>query len=102
MMKFNKTLAITAFLLATATTVPAFAETYNDVAPSYYYTQGQNFYTTGQYASAITAFRKALRENPNDNSSKVGLINSYVSRAEFYNNTQKNPQKALEIGRAHV
>lgn len=95
MMKFNKTLAITAILLATATTVPAFAETYNDVAPSYYYTQGQNFYTTGQYTSAITSFRKALRENPNDNSSKVGLINSYISRAEFYNNTQKNPQKAL-------
>ena len=94
-MKYNKTLAITAILLATATTSPSFAATYDDVAPSYYYTQGQNLYGTGQYSSAIKAFLKALRENPNDNSSKIGLINSYISRAEFYNNTQKDPKSAL-------
>lgn len=95
-MKTEKFLtALICSLILASVNIPSYAETYNDTPPSYFYTEGQKFYESGQYASAITSFRKALRENPNDQSAKVGLINSYVSRAEFYNNTQKMPQKAL-------
>lgn len=94
MSNFNKFLI--AILCASMTyNAPVFAETYNDEPPSYYYSQGQNFYKNGQFSSAIKEFKKALRENPSDNSAKIGLINSYISRAEYYNNTEKSPQKAL-------
>ena len=36
-----------------------------------------------------------LRENPNDSSAKIGLINSYISRAKYYNDTENNPKKAI-------
>lgn len=93
-MKMKKLLA-SAFIAVCFTTAPIFAETYDDTIPSQYYTQGQNYYQNSQYSSAIKAFRTALRENPNDISSKIGLINSYISRAEYYNNTTNSPQKAL-------
>ena len=86
---------LTAVLLFGITYSPVFSETYTDDPPSYYYTQGQSMYKNGQFSSAIKEFKKALRENPSDSSSKIGLINSYISRAEYYNNTEKNPQKAL-------
>lgn len=86
---------LTAVLICGMAYSPAFSETYTDEPPSYYYTQGQAMYKSGQFSSAIKEFKKALRENPSDTSSKIGLINSYISRAEYYNNTEKNPQKAL-------
>ncbi len=93
-MKLNKILATTAAAIIFGSAA-AIAETYDDAPPSYYCSQGQNFYKTSQYTSAIKAFRTALRENPNDTSARIGLINSFVSRAEYYNNTEKNPKKAL-------
>ena len=86
---------LTAVLICGMAYSPSFSETYTDEPPSYYYTQGQTMYKSGQFSSAIKEFKKALRENLADNSSKIGLINSYISRAEYYNNTEKNPQKAL-------
>lgn len=91
----NKKLIITLLAACLFTTNPICAATYDDNPPSYYFTQGQNFYQSGQYSSAIKAFRTALREDAEDSSAKIGLINAYVSRAEYYNNTAKNPQKAL-------
>lgn len=86
------TVALAAMIM---TSVPVFAETYNDVAPSFYFTQGQNFYNGGQYSSAIKSFRKALRENPLDSSAEIGIINSYISRAKYYNDSVNMPQKAI-------
>lgn len=93
-MKRNKILTV-AIATMMFTAVPSFAETYNDVAPSFYFTQGQNFYKGGQYTSAIKSFRKALRENPLDSSSEIGIINSYISRAKYYNDSVNMPQKAI-------
>ena len=63
----------------------AFAEHYN---------AGQNFLTQNQYSSAIVEFRKAMRINYLDNSARIGIINSYLARAVYYANTEKNYEKA--------
>lgn len=92
----NKNKIISAVILTLLTVnLNVYAETYDDNPPSYYTSEGQKLYKSGQYASAIKSFRTALRENPQDTSAKIGLINSYISRAEYYNNTTKQPQKAL-------
>ena len=44
--------------------------------------------------SAITEFRKALRINYLDNSARISLINSYLARATYYANQEKNYEKA--------
>jgi len=93
MKNISKLLAVA--IIMGMVSVPAYSETYNDEPPSVYYSQGQTFYKNGQFSSAIKEFKKALRDNPSDNSAKIGLINSYISRAEYYNNTEKSPQKAL-------
>ncbi len=93
MKRNNLITAILATMMITS--IPVFAETYNDAAPSFYFTQGQSFYNGGQYTSAIKAFRKALRENPLDFSSEIGIINSYISRAKYYNDSVNMPQKAI-------
>lgn len=93
-MKKSKILTV-AFAAIMITAGSSIAETYNDIAPSYYFTQGQSFYKGGQYTSAIKSFRKALRENPLDSSSEIGIINSYISRAKYYNDTANMPQKAI-------
>ncbi len=94
MMKKSRILTI-ALVAMMITINPSNAEVYNDTAPSYYFTQGQSFYKGGQYTSAIKSFRKALRENPLDSSSEIGIINSYISRAKYYNDTANMPQKAI-------
>ncbi len=67
-----------------------------------YYLQGNKFLNNSQFTSAIGEYKKALRENPNDFSSVIGLSNAYSSRAAYYNNTAKNPQKALNDLRSAV
>ena len=59
-----------------------------------HYDAAQTFYEQGQYSSAIVEFRKALRVNFMDNSARIGLINSYLSRATYYANQEKNYEKA--------
>ena len=59
-----------------------------------HYDAGQNFLTQGQYSSAIVEFRKALGINFMDTSARVGLINSYLARATYYANQEKNYEKS--------
>lgn len=91
----KKVLVYSLILSLLATNLPIMAEIYNDNPPNYYTSQGQNLYKSGQYSSAIKSFRTALRENAYDISAKIGLINAYISRAEYYNNIEKSSQKAL-------
>ncbi len=63
----------------------AFAEHYNSA---------QNFLMQNQYSSAIVEFRKAMRINYLDNSARIGIINSYLARAAYYANTEKDYDRA--------
>lgn len=63
----------------------AFAEHYN---------AAQNYLTQNQYSSAIVEFRKAMRINYLDNSARIGIVNSYLARATYYANQEKNYEKA--------
>ena len=57
---------------------------------------GQQYLTNYQYSGAITEFKNALRINYMDNSARIGLINSYISRATHYGNTEHNYKKAAD------
>ena len=59
-----------------------------------YYDAGQNYLAQGQYSSAIGEFRKALGINYLDNSARIGLINSFLARATYYANQEKNYEKS--------
>ncbi len=59
-----------------------------------YFDAAQVYLAQGQYSSAIVEFRKALRINYLDNSARIGLINSYLSRAAYYANQEKNYEKS--------
>ena len=63
----------------------AFAEHYN---------AAQNFLMQNQYSSAIVEFRKAMKINYLDNSARIGIINSYLARAAYYANTEKDYDRA--------
>ena len=62
----------------------------------------QSFLEQGQYSSAIVSFRKALRINYLDNSARIGLINSYLARATYYANQEKNYEKAANDFRSAI
>ncbi len=57
---------------------------------------GQQYLTNYRYSGAITEFKSALRINYLDNSARIGLINSYMSRGRYYANTDKDYQKAAD------
>ena len=80
-------LALSSYLCSEAFSAPtgAFAQ---------HYDSAQNYLTQGQYSSAIVEFRKALRINFMDNSARIGLINSYLARATYYANQEKNFDKS--------
>ena len=59
------------------------------------YLMGNKFLQNSQYSSAISEFKKAIRTNPNDTSSLIGLSNSYSMRAAYYNNTAKSTENAI-------
>lgn len=59
-----------------------------------YYDSAQNYLAQGQYSSAIVDFRKALSINFMDNSARIGIINSYLARATYYANQEKNYDKS--------
>lgn len=82
MKKFIWTLAVFMFLSTT------YASAYNEYAKpaSSYYELGTQFLKTDQFTKAIAEFKKALREDPLDESAKVQLTNSYLGRAAYYNN----------------
>ena len=66
-----------------------------------HYDAAQDYLTQGQYSSAIVEFRKALRINFMDNSARIGLINSYLARATYYANQEKNMINLRMILEAH-
>ncbi len=66
----------------------------NPGAFAQHYDAAQNYLMQNQYSSAIVEFRKALRINYLDNSARIGLINSYLARATYYANQEKNYEKA--------
>jgi len=57
---------------------------------------GQSYLSNYQYPSAIAEFRSALKINYLDTSARIGLINSYLSRATEYANKDKNWAKAAD------
>lgn len=59
------------------------------------YIQGSKYLENSQYSSAINEFKKAIRVNPEDTSSLIGLSNSYNMRAEYYNNKVKATGNAI-------
>ena len=59
-----------------------------------FYNTAQTSLEQGQYSSAIDNFRKALKINYLDNSARIGLINSYLARATYYANQEKNYEKS--------
>ena len=61
---------------------------------------GQQYLSNYQYSGAITEFKSALRINYLDNSARLGLINSYLSRATYYANTDHDYKKAADDYRA--
>ncbi len=61
---------------------------------------GQQYLSNYQYSGAITEFKSALRINYLDNSARLGLINSYLSRGTYYANTDHDYQKAADDYRA--
>lgn len=61
---------------------------------SVYYNNGLNYLKSNQYTEAITEFRKALRENPQDKSSRIQLVNAYLARAQYFNNKAMDYNKA--------
>ena len=63
----------------------AFAEHYN---------AAQDYLVQNQYSSAIIEFRKAMKINYLDNSARIGIINSYLARAAYYANTEKDYDRA--------
>lgn len=70
--------------------------------PSIYYTNGMNYLKSDQYSNAITEFRKALRENPEDKSSRIQLINAYILRAQYHNNKATDYNKAANDLRSAI
>ncbi len=76
---------ITAGLFLSGTNV--FASDIDNIKPvSNSYELGTQYLKTDQYTKAIAEFKKALRVNPQDNSSKIQLTNAYLARAAYYNN----------------
>jgi len=67
-----------------------------------HYEAAQNFLSQGQYSSAIVEFRKSLRINYLDNSARIGLINSYLARATYYANQEKNYEKSANDFRSAI
>lgn len=59
-----------------------------------YYTSGVQYLKAHQYSNAITELKKALRENPQDTSSRIQLINAYLARAAYFNNQAKEYNKS--------
>lgn len=84
--------------------VPASYKGYSDypMEVSAYYNNGVKFLKSNQYTNAIDEFRKALRENPADKSSKIQLVNAYILRAQYYNNTAKDYNRAANDLRSSI
>ncbi len=90
--------------IANENIVPSSYRGYSDypMEVSEYYTNGVKFLKSNQFTNAIDEFRKALRENPADKSSKIQLVNAYILRAQYYNNTAKDYNRAANDLRSSI
>lgn len=69
---------------------------------SVYYNNGLAELKANNYSSAITEFKKALRENSQDKSSRIQLVNTYLARAQYYNNKAMDYNKAANDLRSAI
>lgn len=60
-----------------------------------YFERAEQYSKNNQYSTAIDELKKGLRLNPYDNNIRIGLINNYLLRATYYNNTSKEYMKAM-------
>ena len=99
----KRKLAGTLCVLALAVPFSA-APAYSGSAQTFvqYYEAAQEYLAQGQYSSAIVEFRKALRINYLDNSARIGLINSFLARATYYANQEKNYDKSANDFRSAI
>ena len=51
-----------------------------------HYNNGVQFLKSSKFDDAIIEFKKALRENPLDKTSRIQLVNAYIARAQYNNN----------------
>lgn len=87
----NKKIVVSCILLGVmqfAYVMPSFAGYYE------HYSKGQQFYFNAQYSSAIDEFKQALSQRIGDNSSRIGLINSYLARGTYLANYESNYKDA--------
>ena len=61
-----------------------------------HYDLGQKYLANYQYSGAITEFKNAMRINYLDSSTRIGLINAYCARAQYYANKEQDYQKAAD------
>lgn len=69
---------------------------------SVYYNKGLELLKSNNYTEAIAEFRKALRENPTDKSARIQLVNTYLERAQYYNNKAMDYNKAANDLRSAI
>lgn len=69
---------------------------------SAYYNKGVELLKANNYTKAIAEFRKALRENPTDKSARIQLVNTYLERAQYYNNKAMDYNKAANDLRSAI
>ena len=69
---------------------------------SAYYNKGVELLKANNYTEAIAEFRKALRENPTDKSARIQLVNTYLERAQYYNNKAMDYNKAANDLRSAI
>lgn len=65
-----------------------------------HYEAGQASLLQNQYSTAIIEFKKALRINYMDTSTRVGLINAYLARGAYYGTTAEDWEAAANDFRA--
>lgn len=92
----NKKILGTICCFAVCTSLFGMPEAYSAGSGAFveHFNAAQNYLMQNQYSSAIAEFKKALRINFMDNSARIGLINSYLARATYYANQEKNYNKA--------
>lgn len=88
----KQVLMLAVAMIFAGSSVNAYDEYQQPVSP--YYTSGVQYLKSHQYTNAITELKKALRENPNDTSARIQLINAYLARAAYFNNQAKQFNKS--------
>ena len=95
----NKTYIISFLLVASLINnmQAAFSADSADIKERYniYYNNAVTLFKEKKYTSAINEFKKVLRFVPYDTNVNNALYTSYISRAEYFLNTEKQPKKAI-------